>query len=125
MTKVKCLINLKENDKIIFDNEIFFGIKLKNKISYKENEIMVTIFVYDNRIIMKRVAKNYEINLQFVENTNTTSKYFLNNGNLWLPLDTFTDTILVDDSNIRVKYILKLDNEPTQFLFEIKYEVIE
>lgn len=125
MAKVKCTVNLKENDKVIFDNEPFLGVKLENKISYKENEIMVTILMIDNKIIMKRVARDYEINLQFVENRNTTGKYFINNGNLWLPLDTFTDTILVDDSNIRIEYKLNLEDEPTKFLLEIKYEVIE
>lgn len=125
MTKIKCIVNLKENDKCIFVNETFLGVKLQNKISYKENEIMVTIFVDDNKIIMKRVALDYEINLEFIENRNTIGKYFINNGNLWLPLDTFTDTILVDDSNIRIEYKLNLEEEPTKFLLEIKYEVIE
>lgn len=125
MAKIKCIVNLKENDKFVFKNKIFFGVKTENKISYKENEIMVTIFEYDNKIIMKRVAKDYEINLQFVENTNTTGKYFINNGNLWLPLYTFTDKILVDDSSIIIEYKLNLEEEPTKLLLEIKYEVIE
>lgn len=125
MAKVKCLINLKENGEFVFNNEYFFGIKIQNKISYKENEIMVTIFMYDNKIIMKRVGKDYEINLEFVEKTNTTGKYFINNSNLWLPLDTFTDKILVDDSSIKIEYKLNLDNVPTEFSLEIKYEVIE
>lgn len=125
MSKIKCLINLKENGNITYSNEVFFGIKLKNKISYKENEISVTIFIYDNKIIMKRISCEYEINLEFQENKSTVSKYFINNGNLWLPLETFTDTILVDDSQIKIEYQLKLDEKPTQFLFEIKYEVIE
>lgn len=125
MAKVKCTVNLKENDQVIFKDETFFGIKVENKISYKENDIMVTIFAQDNKIIMTRVSSEYEINLQFVEKKNTIGKYFINNGNLWLPLDTFTDTILVDDSNIRIEYKLNLEDEPTSFLFEVEYEVIE
>ena len=125
MTKIKCLTTLIENKLKIFENEVFFGIKSGNKISYKENEIIVTILLEDNKIIMKRKSLEYEIYLEFVEKNNSTSKYFLNNNNLWLPLDTFTDKILVDDSNIRIEYELTLESTPTQFLFEIKYEVVE
>lgn len=125
MTKIKCLTTLIENKLKIFENEVFFGIKSGNKISYKENEIIVTILLEDNKIIMKRKSIEYEIYLEFVEKNNSTSKYFLNNNNLWLPLDTFTDKIVVDDSSIKLEYQLKLDKKPTKFLFEIKYEVVE
>ena len=125
MSKIKCIINLKENDNIIFNDKVFYGVKINNKMTYKENEIMVTILLDDNKIIMKREGLDYLINLEFEENNNTIGKYFINNGNLWLPLDTFTDTILVDDSNIKLEYQLKLDDTPTKFLFEIKFEVIE
>lgn len=125
MTKIKCLTTLIENKLKIFENEVFFGIKSGNKISYKENEIIVTILLEDNKIIMKRKSLEYEIYLEFVEKNNSTSKYFLNNNNLWLPLDTFTDKIVVDDSSIKLEYQLKLDKKPTKFLFEIKYEVVE
>lgn len=125
MSKIKCLVTLVENDEIIFENEIFFGVKNQDKICYKENEIVVTILVEDNKIMMKRKNLEYEIHFNFVEKSNSISKYFLNNNNLWLPLDTFTDKIVVDDSNIKLEYQLKLDTKPTKFSFEIKYEVIE
>lgn len=125
MSKIKCIVNLKENEKTVFDNKVFYGVKIGNKITYSEDKIMVTILEFDNKIIMKRVENDYQISLEFEEGKNTINKYFVNNDNLWLPLDTFTDKILVDDSSIRVQYELKLDNKPTKFLFEIQYEVIE
>ena len=123
--KVKCLINLTEDDQQVFTNETFFGVKNDNKISYKENNVIVTILIDNNKIIMKRRASDYEIHLQFEAKSNTVGKYFVNNSDLWLPLDTFTDKIVVDDSSIRVDYELKLNEKPQKFLFEIKYEVIE
>lgn len=123
--KLKCLINLVEDDQKIFTNETFFGMKSGNKISYKENDVIVTILVNNNKIMMKRRSADYEIHFQFEEKSNTVGKYFINNSDLWLPLDTFTDKIVVDDSSIRVNYQLKLNEKPQKFLFEIKYEVIE
>ena len=125
MSKIKCVVNLKENENIVFNNNVFYGVKTGNKITYQEDKIMVTILISDNKIIVKRVENDYQILLEFEQQKNNTSKYFINNDNLWLPLDTFTDKILVDDSSIRIKYELKLDNKPTKFLFEIQYEVIE
>lgn len=125
MSKIKLLVNLKENNNMILKDKCFFGVRTDEKIFYKEDEIMVTIFVTNNKIIMKRESLEYEINLEFIEGKITTGKYFINNGNLWLPLDTFTDKILVDDSYIRIEYTLTLDENETKFLFEIKYEVTE
>lgn len=125
MPKIKCVINLEEKENTVFDNKVFYGVKIGNKITYQEDKIMVTIFACDNKIIMKRVDNDYQILLEFEEGKKSIGKYFINNGNLWLPLDTFTDKILVDDSSIRIEYQLKLDNKPTKFLFEVQYEVIE
>ncbi|MBE6151957.1 MAG: hypothetical protein E7165_01420 [Firmicutes bacterium] len=123
MAKIKCVVNLKENDNIIFADKRFYGIKTNNKISYQEEDVIVAIFINDNKILMKRVKEDSKILLEFEENVCTIGKYFINNDNLWLPLDIFTDKILVDDSYMRIAYNIKLDNEPTKFLFEIRYEV--
>ena len=41
------------------------GIKTKNKIIYKENDITVTILIFDNKIEMKRSCNEYKINFIF------------------------------------------------------------
>jgi len=125
VTKIRCIVNLKENNSIVFKKVELTGVKVNNKISYRENGIMVTILLSDNKIIMKRVKDDSKILLEFEEGKTSTGKYFINNSDLWLPLNTFTDTILVDDSYIRIEYQLDLDDKPTKFLFEIRYEVIE
>lgn len=124
MAKIKCKLLLKENNSIIIDNEYFLGIKTNNKISYKENNILVTILVLDNKIVMKRVSDEYEITLEFQDQTNTQGKYFANSCNLLLPLNIFTDKILVSDQEIIINYQIKDSQEPTNFYFKISYEVI-
>lgn len=125
MAKIRCCVDLKENEKSIFNNTHFCGIKVNNKISYHEDKIMVTILIDDNKIIMKRTSSDYKIVLQFEANKKTIGQYFLNNENLWLPLDIFTDTILFGDSSLQINYSLIQDNNPTKFFFRIKYEVVE
>ncbi len=121
MAKVSCLINLKEDDKTVIDNKRVVGIKIDNKITFKDDNITVTIIVDNNKIIMKRISKDYELNFEFQERINTTGKYFLNNDNLWLPIEVFTDKILVSEKSIEVDYYIDKIN----FDFKISFEVIE
>ena len=70
-------INLKA--KLISDEENLnievSGIKTNNKIVYKENNITVTILIFDNKIEMNRTCNEYKINFVFDELEKTISKY--------------------------------------------------
>ena len=104
MTKINCCINLKENNKLVIDNKKVTGIKNENKITYLDDNMTVTILIDDNTITMKRISDDYNLTLSFAEKTNTRGKYFLNNSNLWLPLDIFTDKILVSEKTVKIIY---------------------
>lgn len=121
MAKINCSINLMEDDKVIIDNKQVIGIKSYNKITFKDDNITVTILIEDNKIIMKRISNEYQLILEFEDKKDTHGKYFLNNYNLWLPLDIFTDKIVVSENNIEINYYL----DKTNFNFKIKFEVIE
>ena len=121
MTKINCCINLKENDKLVFDNKNVIGIKRKNKITYQNDNILVTVLIDDNKITMKRISDEYNIILSFEEKNNTKGEYFLNNSNLMLPLNIFTDKILVSEKKIEITY--KIENNV--FDFAIDFEVIK
>lgn len=119
MAKINCVINLKEDDKIVIDKKEVMGIKNGNKITFKDDEVIVTITTDNNKIMMKRVNKEYELNLEFAEGINKTGKYFLNNANLWLPIEVFTDKILVSEKSVEVDYYIDKIN----FNFKISFEV--
>lgn len=121
MAKINCVINLKEDDKIVIDKKQILGIKNKNKVTFKDENIIVTIIVDNNKIMMKRANKEYELNFEFEEGISTTGKYFLNNDNLWLPIEVFTDKILVSEKSIEVDYYIDKIN----FNFKISFEVIK
>lgn len=120
MTKINCCINLRENDTLVIDNKKVIGLKNKNKITYNDDNMTVTISLNDNKITMERVCDEYTLTLPFEEKTNTSGRYFSNKLNLWLPLDIFTDKILVSEKSVKIKYKI----EDKKFDFVIDFEVI-
>ena len=83
------------------------GIKTKNKIIYKENDISVTILIFDNKIEMKRSCNDYEINLIFEKNKKTISTYQIFGGFKKFSLETITKSLKIDKSKIEINYELE------------------
>ena len=120
MTKINCCINLKENDTLVIDNKKVIGLKEENKIFYNDGNMSVTILLADNKITMERLCDEYTLTLPFELKKNTKGRYFSNKLNLWLPLDIFTDKILISEKTVRAMYSI----EDKKFDFIIEFEVI-
>lgn len=102
-------VYLKVNIDSEFENSVFMGnaIKVKNKIFYKEKDISVTIFIYKNKIEMKRYCKEYQINLIFDKSSITKSTYKLFNMDKEFILNTKTIELNICDNNIYLEYDLE------------------
>ena len=115
-------INLKAN--LISDEENLnievSGIKTKNKIIYKENDITVTILIFDNKIEMNRSCNEYKINFIFEKNKKTISAYQVFGMSKTFDLETKTDKLLISDNKIDLSYNL----EGNDFKYSLKWEVI-
>ena len=102
-------INLKA--KLISDEENLFietsGIKTRNKIVYKENDITVTILVFDNKIEMNRTCNEYKINLIFEKNRKTISNYQVFGGSKTFDLETYNKKLNIINNKIEIEYILE------------------
>ena len=83
------------------------AIKNKNKIIYKENNILVTILIFKNKILMNRSCNEYEIDFIFEKGKNTISKYKVFGGNKVFSLDTYTKKLIIRDNIIEINYILE------------------
>ena len=94
------------------------GIKTNNKIVYKENDITVTILIFDNRIEMNRVCNDYKINLIFEKNKETTSTYQIFGGSKVFELETIIKKFKVDDKFIEINYVL----EGNAFKYKLEME---
>lgn len=81
------------------------GIKNKNKINYKEDNINVSIDLDNIKIIRKDDIK--EIVLEFKEKENTCCTYKVYN-NVY-KLNIFTNKIEINDNYIEIDYIIEDD----------------
>lgn len=84
-----------------------FGIKTKNKIVYKENNITVTILVLNNKIEVNRACNEYKINLIFEKNKKTISTYNVFGAPKVFELETLTKTLIIEENKIKIEYELE------------------
>ena len=93
------------------------GIKTKDKIIYKENDITVTLVMFDNKIEMNRTCNEYKINLVFEKGKSAISTYNVFGAPKIFELNTKTKKLNISDKKIEIDYILE-DNE-FSYLLEI------
>lgn len=109
--------------KLISDEENLdinvFGIKTGNKIVYKENDIMVTILIFNNKIEMNRTCNEYKINFIFEKNKNTISTYQVFGMEKIFDLETITKKLIIKDQSIVLDYELEGNN----FSYFVEWEV--
>ena len=96
------------------------GIKTDNKIIYKENNITVTILIFDNKIEMNRTCNEYKINLIFEKGKETISKYNVFGMPKEFLLETKTKKLEITNTFIKIDYNLEGNN----FSYELVLEEI-
>ena len=116
MGKINLIASLKSDEDNL--NIKIAGIKTDNRIVYKENDITVTILIFDNRIEMNRACNDYNINLNFEKNKKTISKYKVFEGSKIFELETFTKKLNIDKNIIEINYIL----EENSFKYKLEME---
>ena len=113
-------INVKA--KLVSEDENFnievSGIKTKNKIVYKENNITVTILILNNKIEMNRTCNEYKINLIFEKDKKTISNYQVFGMPKTFDLETNTKKLIINDKNIELDYEL----EGNKFKYVLEWE---
>lgn len=93
------------------------GIKTKDRVVYKENDITVTIRIFKSKIEMNRVCKDYEINLIFEKNKKTMSTYKLFGTSKEFLFETKTSELKIEENKITINYEL----EGNKFNFYIEF----
>jgi len=83
------------------------GIKTKNKIVYKENNKIVTILIFNNKIEMNRTCNEYKINMIFEKGKKTISKYNVFGMPKEFLLETKTSKLKITDTLINLDYNLE------------------
>ena len=105
MGKYKYIAKLDSIDDKIESNGICI---FKNKkIIYNENNIKVTLKLFDNKIELSRVCNEYDILLILERNKTTKSQYKIFGGSKIFYLETNTKKLIINDKKIEIKYILE------------------
>jgi len=106
-------------------NDLIFyyeGIKNKNNIVYKDNDILVKIIFSD---IIKLVRENseYKIELYFDKYKKTKANFLLKKYNINLELNVITKNLNITDKYIEIFYEIIDNNEGNKY-FKLEFEEI-
>ena len=110
------LFNITDNIDTSYNTKGFYE---NNKITYKENDIDVTILINDNKIHMTRETNAYKLDMIF-SNDESKSTYFLKEENLSFDIDITTKSLSILKNKIKINYIVDCEYE-----FTLKYDVKE
>lgn len=110
--------------KATINDEYFYceGIKNKNNIIYKDNNVSVKIIFSD---IIKIIRENseYKIELNFNKNEKTKVNYLLKEYNKSLELNLVTKNININNNYIEILYEI-VDNNEGNINFKLEFEEI-
>lgn len=109
------LKNVTEDNIMDFDEN---GIRNKQKISFKKDDVKYNIKLLNNEIIMVRDGNDY-INSFAFKKKNAISSYLLKENNYSLDMDIDVQELIIDDNFFYVKYMIK----DTSCIYEFRIEV--
>lgn len=93
------------------------GVKKNNKITYKENDILVSIVILKNKIKINRSCNEYHIDLILDSNKETVSTYSVFGGSKKFDLNTKTNKLLITDEKIISEY--NIEGNDFKFILEV------
>lgn len=93
-------------------------------LKYVEENINVTIEIFEDKIKMERKNEEYDLNLEFVLNERKRCKYNVNSLGLNLEIDALTKVLEIEENRIYINYELFNDNNSIG-IFEYKLLLME
>lgn len=126
MAKIFIKAHVREDDDKIGHKLETQGILNNNKIIYWDNDISVTISIFDNKIEMTRKNNNYTLFLTFMNNIKTNGYYYLSSMQSNLPLTVMTTKFVVKPGNIEINYQLSDSYTPKKtYFFSLEYAIVK
>jgi len=126
--QLKCLgvifirILIKGYLKNITDNEMFEfeekGIKNKNKITFSNDGVKISIKIDDDRILMTRDGNDF-VNSFVFNIENSSCNYLLKENNYDVNIGITTINMEVNENNIYVKYVIVDSNSEYEYKLEM------
>ena len=124
MKKIKGKTSLWEKG-ILKEEHQIKGCLLKDIVVYKENDVLVKVFLKEKEIKLTRSSEEYKIELFFEEKKKRKGNYLLKKENINLEIYTISK-IKKKENNIEIKYkVYMKDEEINENTWKLKYEVIK
>lgn len=124
MPKVKINSTIKTYDKFIKKEHT--GLIIDNKIIYNDENVIVTLLVNKNKLVLNRNDKESNFNCEFLVNFTSKGTYSINEQKLIINFDVKTKELVIEDNFILIDYDLYQANElVNSVLFKLAYEVIK
>lgn len=114
--KIKGFLKNVTEDKIMNFNEN--GIRNKQRISFKKDDVKYNIKLFNNEIIMVRENNDY-INSFLFKRDNSISNYLIKDNSYSLDIEIDIQELNINDNFFYVKYVIK----DTSCVYEFKIEM--
>lgn len=118
--KIHSILSNSDNETTIVDEEVMFD-EVDNVITYMEDDLKVSISIFETFVKMRRCNEDYDLNLEFDLNEDKVCKYSVKSIGLDLDLLVRTKELEIDDNRIYIKYELFNDQKP---IGEFEYKLI-
>ena len=102
------LKNITENTQELIDTQ---SIKKDNKISYIIDNTKYILIIENNKVTLLRENNEFSNGIIFIENSTTTSEYYLKESSYSLEFNIETTKLIIDNNKIDITYkIIESEN---------------
>ena len=118
--KIHSILSNSDNETTIVDEEVMFD-EVDNVITYMEDDLKVSISIFETFVKMRRCNEDYDLNLDFDLNEDKVCKYSVKSIGLDLDLLVRTKELEIYDNRVYIKYELFNDQKS---IGEFEYKLI-
>ena len=118
--KIHSILSNSDNETTIVDEEVMFD-EVDNVITYMEDDLKVSISIFETFVKMRRCNEDYDLNLEFDLNEDKVCKYSVKSIGLDLDLLVRTKELEIYDNHVYIKYELFNDQKS---IGEFEYKLI-
>ena len=118
--KIHSILSNSDNETTIVDEEVMFD-EIDNVITYMEDDLKVSISIFETFVKIRRCNEDYDLNLEFDLNEDKICKYSVKSRGLDLDLLVRTKELEIEDNRVYIKYELFNDQKS---IGEFEYKLI-
>lgn len=118
--KIHSILSNSDNETTIVDEEVMFD-EIDNVITYMEDDLKVSISIFETFVKIRRFNEDYDLNLEFDLSEDKICKYSVKSIGLDLDLLVRTKELEIEDNRVYIKYELFNDQKS---IGEFEYKLI-